>query len=765
MALKGLDIFKLSPKKNCKECGNPTCMAFCMKVAQGAVSIDKCPYFSDDAKAMLNEQTAPPMKTITFGNDLKLGGETVLFRHEKTLVNKNLYAVPVCTCMSDEEVDAKLEAMAKVDYERIGERMYVETIFVRNAGNDAAAYTKLVEKAAATGRALILECWDVECAKAALEVCKAGKPILDGATPENWEAMNEVATAAGVTLGVWAENISDLYDTVKKLEGKGNKNLVLDVTGKNAKETLANAVFVRRTALKDGDRSFGYPSIVNVAKLAKGDAHLQTAYAAMFTEKYASIIVMENMTYAQALPLYGLRQNIYTDPQKPMKVEAKIYPLNGADENSPCALTVDFALTYFLVSGELERSNEPVNLIISDASGMSVLTAWAAGKFSSSSIKKTFEELDIANKIKNRTLIIPGKVAVMKGEIQEKLPEWNVVVGPLEAVQLPKYMKDKEYEAAAKAAAAEAAAKAAAAPKEEVKELSFDELLATKVPAIEVVDMGVHYGGYNPESQTFVTIGERIHCISPAIRRAMDERDPAPILKRAAEQIAAGATYLDVNIGPAEKDGPERMMWAVKLLQENFNNVPLALDTANKKAIEAGIKVYNRTNGKPIVNSADAGSRIGNIDLAAANDAICIALCSADGIAKDNEERMMHCRNMLERGLSHGMEATDLWFDPLFLVVKGMQDKQMDVLNAIKLFADEGLKSTGGLSNNSNGAPKAVRPIMDSALVAMAMMQGLTSAIVNPCDLRLMETIKSCDIFKNHTLYSDSYLGDRPDLL
>ena len=758
MALKGLDIFKLSPKKNCKECGSPTCMAFCMKVAQGAIAIDKCPYFSDDAKAMLNEQTAPPMKTITFGKDHKLGGETVMFRHEKTLVNKNLYSIPVCTCMTEEEVDKKLADMAKIDYERIGERMYVETIFVRNAGTDAAAYTKLVEKAAATGRDLILECWDVECAKAALAVCKDSGPILDGATPANWEAMNEVAKENGVVLGVWAESISDLYDTVKKLEAAGNKNLVLDVTGKTAKETLANAVLVRRTAIKDGDRSFGYPSIVNLAKLCGGDMHLETAYAAMFTEKYASIIVLDNMTYAQALPLYGLRQNIFTDPQKPMKVESKIYPLNGADENSPCALTVDFALTYFLVSGELERSNEPVNLIITDASGMSVLTAWAAGKFSSTSVKKTFADLDIENKIKNRTLIIPGKVAVMKGEIAEKLPGWNVVVGPTEAVQLPKYMKDKEYEAAAAAAAAEAAAKAANAPKEEVKELSFEELLATKVPAIEKVDMGVKYKGYNPESKTFVTIGERIHCISPVIRKAMDERDPAPILKRAAEQIAAGATYLDVNIGPAEKDGPERMMWAVKLLQENFDNVPLALDTANKKAIEAGIKVYNRTNGKPIVNSADAGSRISNIDLAAANDAICIALCSADGIAKDNDERMKHCHNMLERGMSLGMEATDLWFDPLFLVVKGMQDKQMDVLNAIKLFADEGLKSTGGLSNNSNGAPKTLRPIMDATLVAMAMMQGLTSAIVNPCDLRLMETIKTCDIIKNHVLYSDSYL-------
>ncbi len=256
----------------------------------------------------------------------------------------------------------------------------------------------------------------------------------------------------------------------------------------------------------------------------------------------------------------------------------------------------------------------------------------------------------------------------------------------------------------------------------------------------------------------FITIGERIHCISPAIREAMNTMNPEPILKRAKEQLDAGATYLDVNIGPAESNGPQLMQWAVKLLQENFDNVPLALDTANKAAIEAGIAVYNRAKGKPIVNSADAGDRISNIDLAAANDAIVIALCSAEGIAADNDERMMHCQNMLERGLGLGMEAEDLWFDPLFLVVKGMQDKQMDVLEAIKMFSDMGLNTTGGLSNNSNGMPKHIRPIMDSALVAMCMMQGLTSAIVNPCDTRLMETIKSCDIFKNNTLYADSYL-------
>ena len=756
MALKGLDIFKLSPKKNCKECGSPTCMAFCMKVAQGAVALDKCPYFSEEAKAKLSEATAPPMKTITVGNDIKLGGETVLFRHEKTLVNRNRFAVPVCTCMDEAAADQKLADIQKVDYERIGEREYIEFVMVRCEKDSAGKWEDLVKKAAATGRTLILNCTCPECAKKALAICKDGKPILNGATPENFEEMSAIATEAGVTLGVHADSLSELHDLIAKLEAAGNKNLIIDVTGKTVKETFANTVLVRRTALKDGDRTFGYPSIVDLAKLAAGDEHLETALAAVFTLKYGSIIVMERLGYAEALPLYGLRQNVFTDPQKPMKVAPGIYPMNGATPDDPCMLTVDFALTYFLVSGEIERSNVPVNLLITDASGMSVLTAWAAGKFSSSSIKKFFDEFELDKKINNRTLVIPGKVAVMKGEIQDKLPDWNVVVGTREAVEIVKFLKDGEHIKAAEAVAA------TKKPKEEKKEvvdadapIDYSKLV---IPEIPHKDLGVTYKQRNVESKKFVTIGERIHCISPVIREAMATFNPDPILERAAQQIKAGATYLDVNIGPAESNGPELMTWAVKLLQENFNNVPLALDTANKNAIEAGIRVYNRTNGKPIVNSADAGSRISNIDLAAANDAIVIALCSADGIAKDNDERMHHCHTMLDRGMALGMEAEDLWFDPLFLVVKGMQDKQMDVLNAIKLFSDEGLKSTGGLSTNSNGAPKTLRPIMDSALVAMAMMQGLTSAIVNPNDLRLMETIKSCDIFKNNELYSDSYL-------
>lgn len=445
MALKGLDIFKLSPKKNCKECGCPTCMAFSMKVAQGAVDIAACPYFAPEALAKLSAATEPPMKTIKVGAgdaELSLGGETVLFRHEKTFVSRTRYAMSLCTCMDDETVAQKLEDIKKVDYERIGERMFVEMVYVNYSADGKQDYVELVKKAAETGRILILDCKDAEIAKAALEVCKDGKPILNGADASNYEAMNAVATAAGVVLGVSGADLSEIHDTVEKLEGLGNKNLVIDVTGADVKETFKNAVQIRKAAIKDGDRTFGYPSIVNLHKIAAGDLHKQAALLSLFTMKYGSVIVAVHIGYAEALPLYGLRQNLFTDPQKPMKVEPGVYPLNGADENSVCLTTVDFALTYFLVSGELERSGVPVNLIINDAGGLSVLTSWAAGKFSSSSIAKFFQEQDIEGKIKSRKLIIPGKVAVLKGELEAKMPGWEIIIAPNEAVQLVKFMKD-----------------------------------------------------------------------------------------------------------------------------------------------------------------------------------------------------------------------------------------------------------------------------------------------------------------------------------
>ena len=444
MALNGIQIFKLTPKKNCKECGCPTCMAFSMKVAQGAMDISACPHMSQEAIDSLSEATAPPMKTIKVGvgeNEYSLGGETVLYRHEKTFVSRTRYAVSVCSCMDDAEADAALEAAKVVDYDRIGERMHVELINVNYAGNGTDKYVELVKKAAACDRTLVLSCTDVEAAKAALEVCKAAKPILNGADASNYAEMNAVATAAGVVLGVRGKDINELYDTVAAIEKLGNKNLVIDTTMPTIKETYAATVQSRRAAIKDGDRTFGYPSIVNLAAVAADDTYIQTALASIFTMKYGSIIVMSAMTYADALPLYGLRQNVFTDPQKPMKVEPGIYQINGADENSLCLTTVDFALTYFVVSGELERSGVPCNLVISDAGGLSVLTAWAAGKLSSTSVSE-FIKANVEPKVKCRKLIIPGKVAVLKGDIEAKLPGWEVIVAPREAVDLVKFLKE-----------------------------------------------------------------------------------------------------------------------------------------------------------------------------------------------------------------------------------------------------------------------------------------------------------------------------------
>ena len=441
MALKGLDIFKLTPRTNCKECGNPTCMAFAMKVAQGTAQIEQCTHMSADALETLAGATAPPMKSMSFGAgdaECKLGGETVLFRHEKTFVTKTLLGISV----GASNADAKLAGAAKVDYERIGERMRVDVVNVEFTG-DKEAFLGAVEKAAGFGRAVILDVSDIGAAKAAVELTKGMKPILNGANPSNYKEFSEIASAAGLLLGVTGESLDEIYDTVKALEDAGNKELVIDVGSLSIKDAFANTVQIRRAAIKDGDRSFGYPTIVNLGKLSGGCPYKETGLAALFTLKYGSIVIMSDISYAQALPLYGLRQNIYTDPQKPMTVEQGVYPLNGATEDSPCALTVDFALTYFIVSGEIERSGVPTNLLIPDAGGYSVLTAWAAGKLSASSIAKFVKEHDIENKVKNRDLMIPGKVAVLKGEMEDSLPGWNIIVAPNEAISIVKFLKER----------------------------------------------------------------------------------------------------------------------------------------------------------------------------------------------------------------------------------------------------------------------------------------------------------------------------------
>ncbi len=445
MALKALDIFKLTPKKNCKECGFPTCMAFSMKVAGGAVEVTKCPHMSDESIQKLSEATAPPMKTLKVGageNEYTLGGETVLFRHEKTLVSKNRYAVDFCDCMTEEAVNSKIANINKVEYERIGEIMKVEFACVTYSGNKENFLNIIKKLKAETKVAFILNVDDAEVAKEAVSELAGLNPVVVGANKDNYEAMLEVVKGDNLALGLKAASLEDLYETVELVQKSGYKELILDVTGETIKDTYTNAVQVRRIALKEQDRTFGYPSIVFVNKLANGDDYMETALSSAFTVKYGSIIVIDDINYAKALPLYALRQNLFTDPQKPMRVETKVYPINNPDENSPVLVTVDFALTYFVVTGELERSKVPCWLVIPDAGGYSVLTSWAAGKFGGSVIGNFVKECGIADMTKNRDLIIPGKVAVIQADVQDNLPDWNVIVGTPEAMELPKFLKE-----------------------------------------------------------------------------------------------------------------------------------------------------------------------------------------------------------------------------------------------------------------------------------------------------------------------------------
>lgn len=446
MALNGMEIYKMLPKKNCKECGFPTCLAFAMKLAQGGTQAEKCPYMSADARAKLAEATAPLMKTVKFGagdRTYSLGGETVLFRHEKTFVNKPRFAVMFDDSMSEDEVSKKINNINFVNYTRISEEMYVEIAAFRCSTGDKQKFISFIKKVMQTCSKVVpmIITENPEIVFAAAEEFSGLGPILYGANEQNYEAMVGIAKKYNLLLGVKAPDQANLYNLVQKIQNAGYSELLLDAGGRNLKTAFDDMVNMRRTALLSQDRTFGYPSVAFVCDMTK-DKMMEVAMATLFIEKYASIIILNDMDYSMALPLFALRQNIYTDPQRPMRIEQGIYKIGQADEKSPLLVTVDFALTYFIVSGEVERSKVPAWILIPDAGGYSVLTAWASGKFNAKSIAKAIKEFEVEGKLKTRELIIPGKVAVLKSDIEDELPGWKVIVGTREAAALPAFLKD-----------------------------------------------------------------------------------------------------------------------------------------------------------------------------------------------------------------------------------------------------------------------------------------------------------------------------------
>ena len=439
--LTGLQIQKLLPKTNCKECGSNTCLAFAMKLASQKAELSDCPYASDEAKQVLGAASEPPVKSIALGSDksLKLGEETVLYRHEKTFVNQTALAVNVND--TDLDVDKTLVAIKDYVLERVGEILVVDLVSVTQKSDDANAFVALAKKAyETTGKPLVLRSSDADALVAAAEAVKGSGSVICAATADNQDKLVGAAKDNGHALVVTADNLNGLVSLTEKIKADGFNDLIVQFETFSLAEQFQVNSIARRAALKDSYKPLGYPSIKFTDS---GDLMDDSVSAITEISKYGGIFVLPSFDAAQLVALMTLRLNIYTDPQKPIQVEPKLYPVGEPDENSPVFVTTNFSLTYFIVSGEIENSGKSAWLLVPECEGMSVLTAWAAGKFSGSSIAKFVKEIEVENQVKTREIIIPGYVAQISGELEESLPGWKVVVGPQEAADLESFIKAK----------------------------------------------------------------------------------------------------------------------------------------------------------------------------------------------------------------------------------------------------------------------------------------------------------------------------------
>ena len=444
MALSGIEIFKLLPKTNCKKCGHPTCLAFAMKLAQRQASIDLCPDVSEDSKRVLGDAAAPPVRPTVFGageNAIKMGEETVLFRHEKKFVNPCALAVEVKDDMPADEISRILDEVLASGIDRVGQRLKIDSVFASNASNDPARFEGLIKAVVAKvpDLPLILSAANPVAAEAALKIAADRKPILYGADDSNAEAMAKLAKTYKVILGVAAKGPEALSALTGKIKGFGVEDMVIDHGGRTAAEILEGNVLLRRSAIKKNFKPLGYP-VITFAQ--RDDSMLETLIASLGIAKYSSIVVLSSAERWKNIALFALRQNLYTDPQVPMQVEQKIYNVGEPAPESPLIVTTNFSLTFFIVSGEIENSRVASRLAIMDCEGMSVLTAWAAGKFTAPKIAQFILESGIAEQMKNKELIIPGYVSILSGALEEKLPGWKITIGPREANALPAFLKN-----------------------------------------------------------------------------------------------------------------------------------------------------------------------------------------------------------------------------------------------------------------------------------------------------------------------------------
>ncbi len=444
MGLTGIQIYKLLPKKNCKECGEPTCLAFAMKLAAGKAELSACPYVSEEAKAQLAEASAPPILPVTVGKGdkaFKVGGETVLFRHEKRFENPPAIGILITDAMDGSEVDARLEKLNKLQYERVGLILRGDLVVLKSEKKDPDAFASLVaDVKGKTDFPIMLIADDISVLKKGAEAAKDINPILYAATKENVDEMISLVKEMECAVVVKGDGLGDVAELTERFTKEGIKSILIDSGARGIKEMFFDLVASRRAALLQKFRPLGFPPVVLPFEMTD-DPLKEALIATMAIAKYAGVIVLSDFYGETLFPLLVGRMNIYTDPQRPMTMTEGIYEINNPTEDSPVCITTNFALTYFVVAGEIESSRVPTWLLVMDTEGLSVLTAWAAGKFVADAIGPFVKKCGIADRIKHRKLIIPGYVAGISGELEEELPDWEIMIGPREAAHLPPYLK------------------------------------------------------------------------------------------------------------------------------------------------------------------------------------------------------------------------------------------------------------------------------------------------------------------------------------
>ena len=446
MPLSGLDIFKLLPKTNCKDCGFPTCLAFAMQLAAAKIELEKCPHVSEQAKEALSEASQPPILKVEIGagdNIFKVGEETVLFRHDRTFVNQNAFAVMLDDNAAPDQFDKIIKNLNDLKYDRVGQVLEISALCLKNTSEDKNTFLSAAEKVAqATSKPLIFLSDNADTLKSVAADYKDRRPLIHGINSANIDELAPVIKETGCPVVVRGKDFDEISSLTKKLRDDGIKSLIIDIGERKLKEDFFNQVILRRAALNKKDRLFGYPTIVFPCEMTE-DPLKETLIASVFVAKYASIIVLSNASPENIFPLLVYRQNIYTDPRKPMAVEQKIYELNNPGSDSPVLITTNFSLTYFIISGEIESSKVPSWLLVMNVEGQSVLTAWAAGKFVPELIANYIKKSGIAEKVSKKEIIVPGYVAQLQGELEDELGDgWKVVVGPREAGEVPKFLKN-----------------------------------------------------------------------------------------------------------------------------------------------------------------------------------------------------------------------------------------------------------------------------------------------------------------------------------